>query len=317
MMKNLWLMLALAAALVVLPACESETTPTDPVETKPVAPTALMATSLDADKIALKWTIADDTARKGYVITIKNMTTNQSNELTVADEASTNMSISGLTEGVVYSFTVRAINVTVESDPSPTIMWSPAKRVVTNLKLYETDSEQGSGIELPSRANLTVSAGDKWDICLDTRDESFDIGSPTISSYTDDSNPPKFVKNGLVARKTLLGKAWGNVTSLDEVYESVDLTSETLEESLYNFNAQNTAGAPFAFVVKTESGNFAKVLVKAVGGKLLQGTAPDRFVELEISYQSGANVPYAVTAKQDGPTWKKVNNSVIGEKKAQ
>ncbi len=315
-MKNIWLMLALATALVVLPACESETTPTDPVETKPVAPTALMATSLDADKIALKWTIADDTARKGYVITVKNMTTNQSNDMTVADEASTNMSISGLTEGVVYSFTVRAINVTVESDPSPTIMWSPAKRFVTNLKLYETESEQGSGIQLPSTAGLTVAAGDKWDICLDTRDESFDIGSPTVSSYTD-STGTKFIKGGLPARVTLLGKVWGNVASLDEVYESVDLTSETLEESLYNFNAQNTAGAPFAFVVKTESGNFAKVLVKAVGGKLLQGTAPDRFVELEVSYQSGADVPYAVTAKQDGPKWKKVNNSVIGEKKAQ
>ena len=120
-----------------------------------------------------------------------------------------------------------------------------------------------------------------------------------------------------MARVTLLGKVWPNVSSLDEVYESVDLTSGTLEEALYNFNAQDAAGAPFAFVVKTENGNFAKVLVKATGGSLLQGTAPDRYVDLEISYQSGVDVPYAVKAKQDGPVWKKIDETVIGEHKQQ
>ena len=316
MTARIWLILAVIASLAVLPACESETSPEDPVETKPAAPTELAATSLSATEVGLKWNVVADTARKSYVITVVNMDDNSSGDVTIADPNATNVAISGLVEGTVYSFTVRAVNNTVQSDPSSTIMWSPASRQTAQLRLYETSSQQGSGIELPANAGLTIAAGRLWDICLDTRNESFDIGSPTASSYTTAEDQPKF-PNGDVARVTLIGKIWPNTSSLDEVYESVDLTSETLEEALLNFNLQERDGLPFAFVVKTENGNFAKVLVKATGGKLLQGTAPDRYVDLEISYQNGADVPYAVKAKHDGPTWKKVDESIIGQRKAQ
>jgi len=316
MTARIWLILALMASLVILPACESETDPVEPTETKPVAATELAATSLSGTEVGLKWNIAADTARKSYVITVVNMDDNSSGDVTIADPNATNVSISGLTAGTVYSFTVYAMNETVKSDASPTIMWSPATRHSTQLRLYETSSEQGSGIELPENAGLTIAAGRLWDICLDTRNESFDIGSPTASSYTTAEAQPKF-PNGDVARVTLVGKVWPNVSSLDDVYESADLTSGSLDEALYNFNAQDAAGAPFAFVVKTENGNFAKVRVVATGGKLLQGTAPDRYVDLEISYQSGVDVPYAVKVKHDGPVWKKIDESVIGEHKQQ
>jgi hypothetical protein len=86
------------------------------------------------------------------------------------------------------------------------------------------------------------------------------------------------------------------------VFESSDLNSTTLQEALLNFDQANAENKQFAFVVKTGSNHFAKVLVKSNGSRLLQGTAPDRFVDLEISYQNGANIPYAgVATSNDSP----------------
>lgn len=62
-------------------------------------------------------------------------------------------------------------------------------------------------------------------------------------------------------------------------------------EQLINFTAANRG---FVFACRTQDGNFAKVFVKAnTSGVILQGTAPNRYVEVEISYQPVANVPYA------------------------
>ena len=215
-----------------------------------------------------------------------------SQDLNVSGANTVQAAISNLNEGEVYSFTVRALNDTARSTPTATIMWAPAQRVTAQLRLYETSSSMGSGIMLPDQAGLTISDGGMWDICLDTRDDLFDIGSPTVSSYTSDEAQPKF-PNGDVARVTMIGKTWTDVTSLDQVFESADLTQENLVETLIRFNQADAEGKPFAFVVKTQAGNYAKVLVKVNNGSLLQGTSPDRYVDLEVSYQSVIDVPYA------------------------
>ena len=297
MLKN-FLLFALSIALVLtLTSCEEETTNPPEPPVAPNAPTDLMATSIDAQTVKLKWTApAAGQTPTGYVISIVDEN-DAKIDRSVSGAATTTAAIDGLTEGMIYEFTVRAVNDTARSAPTSTIMWSPATRTTTTLLLYETASDLGSGIELPSDAGLTIATGGRWDLCLDTRDELFDIGSPRVSSYTNTENPPKF-PNGETARLTLIGLAWTDVASLDDIYESADLVTVSggtgsLTETLIRFNDANTQGKPFAFVVKTENGNFAKVLVKASGGKLLQGTAPDRYVELEVSYQSEIDVPYA------------------------
>ena len=39
--------------------------------------------------------------------------------------------------------------------------------------------------------------------------------------------------------------------------------------------------------------HYARVLIRNVDGKLLQGSPPNRYVELDISYQTAPDVPYA------------------------
>lgn len=308
-MKSMWLV-ALTAATLFMTACED--TPVDPELVAPDAPTAIMATSKNETTISIKWTKATTgEAPTGFVLVIADDGGANAQSLDISNPATTNVDVSGLTEGKVYQMYVYAVNDTAKSSPTATIKWAPAKRYTTSLRLYESDSDFGSGIELPSSAGLTVDNGNRWDLCIDTRLESYDIGSPSLSTYCGDDG--KFIKNGQVARITGIGKLWQNVTSLDDVYESIALNDQqngTIEEKLLNFNVANTNGQQFAFVVKTAAGNFAKVLVKANGGKLLQGTAPDRYVDLEISYQSGANIPYAITARSESSPFTKKNGLV-------
>jgi hypothetical protein len=310
-LKSLWLT-ALTAASLFMVACED--TPTDPELVAPNAPTAIMATSRSATAISVKWTAATTgEAATGYVLVVAEDGGANAQELTISSATTTNVDVTSLTEGKVYQMYVMAVNDTVRSTASPTIKWAPAQRHTANLRIYETDSDQGSGIELPSTAGLTISEGGRWDICLDTRDGSYDIASPTLSSYTSDEANPKF-PNGDLARVTGFGKLWQNVASLDQVYEAValnDAQNGPIEPKLLNFNTADTKGESFAFVVKTAAGNFAKVFVKSTGGRLLQGTAPNRYLELEVSFQSGVGIPYAIVAPSETSPYSKKSGNMI------
>lgn len=290
MLKINALLLALFA--VVMVGCNTNEDPVNP-GTTPNPPSGLMATSVNATTVGLKWTAPTNPAATSYEVTATPTNGGTSVVKTFTTPVG---SVDGLVANTEYTFTVKSLNGTAKSTTGAVIKWAGATRYTTNITLYETASSNGSGLEFPSTGGLRVAEGGRWDICLDTRNvddkPSFDIGSPTKSSYTDSTN--KF-PNGAPARITSIGKMWGNVASLDNVYESVDLSqADVLKEGLITFNTADAAGAPFAFVVKTASGNFAKVLVKASNGKLLQGTSPNRYVDLEISYQSGANLPYAL-----------------------
>jgi len=303
--KNLWKLAGIAGAVVLFATACNENTTDPPPPTAPNAPTDLKATSVNETTVGLAWTpdVAGASATEFEVTIVEEGTTTEST-VKVAGTFD-KVDVGGLTEGKVYNFTVRAMNDTAHSGPTATIKWAPAKRYITNLRLYETDSPSGSGIELPDLAGLVIAVGERWDLCLDTRGGSFDIGSPTKSSYTTSEVVPKF-PNGQPARVSLIGKTWTDVTTLEDVYESVDLaTAATLQEALINFNTADTEGKAFAFVLKSQAGNFAKVLVKKSNGRLLQGTTPNRYVDLEISYQSGVNIPYAAVAPANTDPFKK------------
>lgn len=286
MLKINALLLALFA--VVMVGCNTNEDPVNP-GTTPNPPTALMATSVNATTVGLKWTAPSNPAATSYEVTA---TPTNGGASVVKTFTTTSGSVDGLVANTEYTFTVKSLNGTSKSTTGAVIKWAGAARYTTNITLYETASGNGSGMTFPNTAGLRIAQGGQWDICLDTRGGVYDIGSPAMMSYTDSTG--KF-PNGDRPRATLIGKQWVNTASLDNIYESVDLSqADALSESRITFTSADAAGAPFAFVVKTVSGNFAKVLVKASNGKLLQGTSPNRYVDLEVSYQSGANLPYAL-----------------------
>jgi len=88
---------------------------------------------------------------------------------------------------------------------------------------------------------------------------------------------------------------------LNDVFDNVALSSgQTFaEKSLVLTELEKEdPGKGFVFIARVKNTdatyNYAKVYLKlGADGKFLQGTAPNRYIEVEVSYQKISGVPYA------------------------
>lgn len=274
-------------------ACEDTVTPVD--TGTPTAVTGVMALSSGDSSVSLKWTSSSYETNSNF----KDMNiefTDGSANFEIASplaKGTTSVNITGLKTGTEYTFSIYTRGTDGKKSTAATIKWSPAKRWTkftngNDIKLYETSSSFASGLTFTATGpeSHVLADANMWDLCLDTRNDSYDIGSPALSSYTISA-----ARTTLIAFDTAKYK---NVTALNDVFESASLNPT--KETLVNFNGV-TKG--FMFNFKTKDGNYGRVLVKATGGAILQGTAPNRYVDLEISYNPTANKPYGLAGKAE------------------
>lgn len=282
-----------AACLLALAVVACDPTGPGTTVTVPGAVTNLQATSTDSTTVRLRWTAPTDSTASsvtGYRITVLSAT---GDVVGTVNATSTLNDITGLVAGRVYTFRIQSKTKDTVSTGTE-IKWSPAVRIRTAnnaaIRIYETNSSFGSGLAFQggTARNLTIASAAQWDIGLDTAPltaggpASLDIGSPNQTGYT------AFASNG--GRKTIVSAMpYNNIDSLNQIFDTQ--LSVGNAETLINFNNANRG---FVFGCRTQEGNYAKVFVKAnAQGVLLQGTSPNRYVEVEISYQPVANVPYA------------------------
>lgn len=278
---------ALAVTAFVVVSCDgTSTTPITGGKTVPNAVDSLQATSINSTTVRIRWAAPSTTGLSGYRVTVLTGGT-QFGQPVLTTGVGTIADISGLTAGTVYTFRVQARTSDTVSAVRE-IMWSPAVRLITMqgaaIRIYETASSFGSGLKFQggTALNLTVARGNEWDIGIDTRanDGSFKIGSPAQLSY-----------NFTGARNTPLA---------DNVYSNVDDLNQVFDTQLKIgtpgvFTVTPTTRRGFVFGARTIEGNHAKIFVKAnASGVILQGTAPERYIEVEVSYQPVINVPYAI-----------------------
>jgi hypothetical protein len=256
--------------------------------TIPEAVSNLQATSIDNATVRLRWTGSSAATVTGFRVTVLSSTGMVVRTLTPTSSLE---DIGNLTAGTVYTFSVQTrTRDTVSADRR--ITWSPATRIRMAsggpVRVYESLSTFGSGLSFQGGVaqNRQIADAARWDIGLDTRANmagqvTFDIGSPNFTSYS------AFANNG--GRKTIVSSSvYNTIDSLNQVFDT-QLNVGTVEQ-LITFT---TANRGFVFACRTQDGNYAKIFVKANGGVLLQGTAPNRYVEVEISYQPVVNVPFA------------------------
>ena len=295
MKKSILTAIAIMITAFFFNACDNSTTPTNS-QNSPVAPTNLQATSQDGSVI-IKWTASTsetDPLFAGYVLNITGGTPMAPISLTKVQNPYT---VSGLEDGVVYTFSLQT-KFTNDSLSAPiTISWSPALRFTQNendapIRIYETASSFGSGLvifnsntKLPSSAK--VSDGASWTLGLYTSNSQLLLGSPSLLNYNYGTTP------GTVEIADVIT----GVNSLDEVFDSQALNAhnfsqKTIDLSQYSSNL-------VLIVRHHQSGqtdwNYAKVFVEYNNG-FLQGTSPNRYVEFNISYQEITGNPYAKIA---------------------
>jgi hypothetical protein len=300
-----WSGVLAVAALLLAVGCEESTSPEEPTPVSPPAPPSnLQALSVDDSTVRLKWSPSPSESNPrfgGYELMVYNDATGSFVGKTRLQRSPTD--ITGLRSGTVYRFELYATwadttRDTARSRTAAVVRWSPATRYTTfadgsPIRLYETASRFPSGLDLEGpdgrpRA-LTVRDGNEWDLCLDTRGGDYEIDSPGLSSYNI-TNP----RRTLIDTLRLKDPKYLAVDSLNQVFETEAFGATTLAEALRNFNNLRRG---FLIILRTQDGNWAKVFVKAdAQGNILRGSAPDRYVELEISYQKTPNVPYALPA---------------------
>ncbi len=294
------LLVFLCAGIIV--SCDDDDPITPDPTPEPAAPTELMATALSSTSIGLKWVASadvNDADFDAYVLTVTEGANSTEQDVS---SFSTSVEVTALTEGTVYTFDLKSRRSDgTLSSVGATVSWAPAARYLLSageaIRVYEFASSFGSGLELynatddaPGVRKISDEATSVLaDIVFDDRDSKLIIGSPTMSAYVNNGT----YNNGTTPRVTLIGKVFTDVDSFDEIYDTEALDqSETMAEGTVDFTGFQKG---FAFAVKTESGNFAKVLVRPeADGDFLYGATPNQHIIVEVSYQSVADVPYAI-----------------------
>ena len=261
------------------------------------APTELKATSKNASTILLTWTAPTESSYTGYLLTI-TPAVNGVTEYNVAKTASLPYEISDLSEGTIYTFSLKA-KYGNSMSAAAEVMWAPASRwgTTTAFKLYEYDSSNPSAIDFwdsSLEAPVTVKISEDKavaNVCFNNKD-----GNPLIQCGSAIS-----IGTGTAPSTEVMGYAYDMLTDLDEAFDYEALSNGTFAETEYDLS--NTAvvpeGSNIVFVFRVmEPGNsdynYAKLLVKrGSDGEWLQGSGDDEYIEVELSYQTVAGVPYA------------------------
>lgn len=302
--RNFLLSGLIVAALGIFAAACNEN-PTDPTDTSatPLAPTSVTASSIDPNTVALKWVAATDTGAITFSISWKSSDGTDSGS--VSGIAGSSQTVNGLKASTAYDFSVTAVRGTKKS-AAVTVTWAGASRYgkTVSIKLYETSSSSPSGLTLdPSKGGpvpISVANGAAADVQLALYNRAtdstpqyannFDIGS--AFAFAGLRRVDAFDQNVFISDE---GYA---ALSLDSWYSDGPLSGHIPSDGnvrafqVPNNQATNGQG----FYVRTGTAgdyHYARVFIKNNGGKLLQGTAPNRYIEVEISYQSSANVAFA------------------------
>lgn len=301
--KKLTMVFAALLSIFIVSCSDTTTGPEDDNRT-PGAPSGAMATSKSDTQILVKWTASSDAADSafvGYIIKI----TGDDNTVSTDTVTSTFVDVGGLTMGTIYTFEISSLFANGNRSATTVVSWSPAARFekVNNatIKLYETTSSNGSGIDLYDQStkmpkNLTIANGNHWTLGLDTRDNMVVLASPTMIDY----NWP----NGVVPGYTeICSTKWfqTDVESLDDCFDSYALNIPANEFETYDIDLNvllPDVNKNIVFIIRTrEEGSqdfhYAKVLLKKQGNSWLTGSGSDEYIEIEASYQVKANVPYA------------------------
>jgi hypothetical protein len=286
--------------------------PTTPNGTAPAAVTSFKATSMSATSVGLTWTPGDTVTGTTYNVSWTgdlNADKGSANGISGTSTVAT-----GLTAGQSYTFSVTAVR-NGETSSASTVKWAPADRyssdqgnTTISIKMYEKASANGSGLlldpTLGGPKNVSASSGlpiaelQKVQLVILANDANSTFGIGPAYAFDAYKAVNDFYS------KLYIGDSTYVASSLDTWYDNKPIDQRIL---LPDGNISAYTGIPNApggtqgqgFYVRIgDAGayHYARVFINNVGGKLLQGSAPNRYVELTISYQKTANLPYAKVA---------------------
>jgi hypothetical protein len=282
----------------------------DATEPRPVED--LTATSIDDSSVSIRWGLPAGGPRPtSYRVYWRPVAGGAIDSVDTQLESAT---VSGLAPGA-YTFSVATV-VRPKASERVSIAWAGAHRydtdVVTGepLRIYEQASTQNSALSIDPAAGGPRS--------VSTRAGTSGRGQLAIYVERVSANEERLLIGPLhalseypVSAALDFSKVDSSVYISSTTYEAYDLDEWYLDGpldrliprtgNLSAFILQTRGiGISQGFIVRTGPAgryHYARVLATMKAGSLLQGTAPNRFVELEISYQPVENIPFAKRAR--------------------
>jgi hypothetical protein len=269
----------------------------------PAPPSGLAARPVDQTTIAVTWTASPTSDITGYRVFYTKKSGGQSDSLMTT---TTSANITNVQAGTIYTIAVRTVRGAKVSSPVTTqsataTRYTTESDGVTQLRMYEfaAPAPYFSGFTIdpakggPKNAKTTGSSDYsvvQLAIAMNSNN-TFDIGPAT--SFDEFSHVSEFDPNVFISDSSY------PVASLDAWNYAGSIENRIIQEEGLAFTFSNTGTLGQGFFVRTgTTGNYhyARVFIKSVDGKLVQGTGSQRYIELEVSYQTAPNVPYAKTS---------------------
>lgn len=274
--------------------------------------TNLEAVSLSSTEVGLRWTASTSDVDE-YRISVRGP---GGTEVTTATATGTSATIEDLTAGTIYTFGVTAVDTDLASGDDEsvetTVVWSPALRfdeqtqpTTTTLRLYPRSvSDKGSGILITStgarNASANTSSPDRseFQLLADIQDDGagFVIGAPKATEFED------FLAYGDFKADVQASNTSFEIDDLDSWYRDAslaDLFTGTGSANAFSFGDRLPSGKGVGFAIRWGSAGqyrYARVfVVPTTSGELIREdvVSNDPYVEVQISYQDAAGVPYA------------------------
>jgi hypothetical protein len=312
--SQLLILAFLLPLMVVLSGCPEDETMMVTPPTDIAGVTYFGAYSASETSIGLVWTPSPDESSSevlnpAYTIKVNDGGGTQIQTVT-AVKGQTTATITGLTEGTVYTFVI-SMNIaeTAVSDDSSTVQWSPAKRrdneggTTTPIQVFETASSSfpsgldvySSAIDGPQTLTITGSSNSLIDLFV----------------YTDMASQDLIIRSAHLSTVIPTPRTTFFSTEMDDS-DGLDFDrGAPPDASTYSTSAVtisgSSSGATTGKIIwgRTQENNYFRLLVMRNNASLVFGTSPDRFLTVRISYQSVAGVPFAkpIHPEPDDPTF--------------
>ena len=308
-------MLAISALMFTLTACEEE--PGDPIDNPTPDPvTDLKGGQLNDTTLTIQWAHSPDQAQPWFVrykVTITNDANSTVDTLSLPKtENSCNYVLNTSARGIKYNFAVVAVSDSGMASTPRTFSWALSRHFERNsngdrYRVYvKASSDFGSGIQLYNpttqlpEGGLLSNQGARWNLGLHTSTVSNAIDEIRFGSASELPNnqpantPFPSVTPTDPAYITPVMEDSDNLYNMrnNDLTQGLDFGLRTID--LKGIANNHTQGAVFyARVGSGSSVHYAKVIVLKNGAGWLRGTFPNQYIELMISYQTAAGVPYA------------------------
>ena len=301
----------LTISLLVFTACEDPEPdppegPTTPVDVKPVG--TVYAAQTDVNAITIQWEESPSSVSswfEGYELTVLGQA---APIILPANHLSYNCT--GLNASTNYTFEVRALGKntdgTIEKSTPKTIQWALASHFTKNdvggdIKVYVKESSNyGSGLNLfeeeEAPSNWKVGNGGKWNLALGSKNELIFGTASSVATKIG------YNLTGIPVDAEISDPIDFDTDVLDDLALEIDLSNSIFNWGKKYIDLNSSAassklkGLVFFARTGTSSSNYhyAKIVVLKKGGKYLQDeSTSDPFIQLKVSYQKRAGVPYA------------------------